>query len=85
MNKTLGKSLLSLAMLSFGFAGLSAADYGIPAGIQEGNILHCFNWTPAEVKADLPNIAAAGYGSVQLSPCQRPDIRKGSSLSLIHI
>lgn len=61
-------------------AGLAwSADYGLPANIQDGNILHCFNWTMADVKAELPNIAAAGYGSVQLSPLQRPDIKTGSS------
>ena len=56
-----------------------AADYGLPTEIQQGNILHCFNWTANEIKAELPNIAAAGFGSVQLSPLQRPDIRTGSS------
>ena len=43
----------------------AANDYGLPAGIQEGNILHCFNWKLSDVKAELPNIAAAGFGSVQ--------------------
>lgn len=54
-------------------------SYGIPSGIQEGNILHCFNWPINEVKNALPEIAAAGYGSVQLSPLQRPDIKAGSA------
>ncbi len=52
-------------------------DYGLPSGIQEGNILHCFNWSINQVKEELPNIAAAGFGSVQLSPLQRADIRAG--------
>lgn len=34
---------LMLAMSSAGM--LVAADYGLPASIQEGNILHCFDWT----------------------------------------
>lgn len=54
-------------------------QYGIPTEIQEGNILHCFNWPIVEVKNELPNIAAAGFGSVQLSPLQRPDIKTGDS------
>ena len=58
--------------------GLMGADYGLPSDIQKGNILHCFNWSMAEVKANLQNIAAAGYGSVQLSPLQRADISKSS-------
>ena len=69
------------ASLLLAFAALPnawSADYGIPAGIQEGNILHCFNWTMAQVKEELPNIAAAGFGSVQLSPLQRGDVNVGS-------
>lgn len=50
----------------------------IPTDIQQGNILHCFNWPINEVKNALPDIAEAGFGSVQLSPLQRPDIKVGS-------
>ncbi|MCQ7582460.1 alpha-amylase family glycosyl hydrolase, partial [Salmonella enterica] len=39
--------------------------------IQEGNILHCFDWKMQDVKSELANIAAAGFGAVQLSPLQR--------------
>lgn len=67
---------LMLAMSSAGM--LVAADYGLPASIQEGNILHCFDWTMAEVKAELPAIAEAGFGAVQLSSLQRPDAGPGS-------
>lgn len=48
-----------------------AADYGIPAKIQDGNILHCFDWKLSDIKADLPKIAGAGFGAVQISPMQR--------------
>lgn len=66
-------------MLAMSSAGMPvAADYGLPASIQEGNILHCFDWTMAEVKAELPAIAEAGFGAVQLSPLQRPDAGPGS-------
>lgn len=40
------------------------------------NILHCFNWPPSEVTAALPEIAAGGFGAVQISPLQRPDVKK---------
>ena len=56
-------------MLQAAFA-VSANDYGIPTGIQQGNILHCYDWTFADIKAELPNIAAAGFGAVQVSPVQ---------------
>ena len=55
-----------------------AQDYRLPANIQDGNILHCFDWPINEVKNELPNIAAAGFGSVQVSPLQRPDVKVGS-------
>lgn len=63
---------LSLAILAGGaLQGLQAANsYGIPDAIQDGNILHCFDWTFNDIKAELPNIAKAGFGSVQVSPVQ---------------
>ena len=87
MFKTMNQSLLRtskkvlglLLMLAITLASQVNAQnsYGIPSGIQEGNILHCFNWPMNEVKNALPEIAAAGFGSVQLSPLQRPDIKVG--------
>lgn len=77
--KIFKKSLVSLFAL-LAIAGTSmATDYGLPADIQQGNILHCFNWTANEIKAELPNIAAAGFGSVQMSPLQRSDIGTNSA------
>jgi len=77
--KIFRRSVFSLFLLA-GISGITwGADYGLPSGIQEGNILHCFNWPASEIKAALPSIAAAGFGSVQLSPLQRGDIKTGSS------
>ena len=56
---------------------LVAQDYNLPATIQEGTILHCFDWPVADVRKALPDIAAAGFGAVQISPVQRPDARSG--------
>ena len=68
--------LTAFALLLPMLAG--AQNYGLPSGIQQGNILHCFNWTANEIKTELPKIAAAGFGSVQMSPLQRPDVKTGS-------
>ncbi len=38
--------------------------------VQGGAILHCFDWSYNEIKAALPDIAAAGYAAVQTSPVQ---------------
>lgn len=48
----------------------TGANYGLAKNIQDGNILHCFNWKYNDIKAELPNIAAAGFTSVQTSPAQ---------------
>ena len=47
-----------------------AASYGLASKIEDGNILHCFNWTLGQMQEELPNIAKAGFTSVQTSPLQ---------------
>ena len=74
----MGVGILSIAAL-FPSLPVFAADYGLPSGIQQGNILHCFNWPINDIKAELPSIAAAGFGSVQISPIQRPDVKAGTA------
>lgn len=44
--------------------------YGLMDNIQDGTILHCFDWKYTDIMAELPNIAAAGFTSVQTSPAQ---------------
>lgn len=39
--------------------------------IQDGTILHCFDWTYQQIIDELPNIKAAGFTSVQTSPAQQ--------------
>lgn len=74
------KLLISGLLLGmFSYHAMWAADYGLPSQIQQGNILHCFNWPAKDVEAALPQIASAGFGSVQLSPLQRGDVKTGSS------
>lgn len=79
------KALL-LAMLCPLFT-LQAADYGygLPSKIEDGNILHCFSWPIKNIREELPNIAAAGFGSIQISPMQRPDINEGWTWYTIYL
>lgn len=51
----------------------AASDYGLADNIQDGVILHCFDWKYNDIKAELKNIAEAGFTSVQTSPAQRDD------------
>ena len=51
----------------------SGASYGLAKNVEDGNILHCFNWTLSQIKEELPNIANAGFTSVQTSPLQPHD------------
>lgn len=75
MNKTTLQQAKHYAMMLFmvlvslqsAFAG---DGYGLPKTIQEGVILHCFDWKYTDITANLPNIAAAGFTAVQTSPAQ---------------
>ncbi|MBQ3584798.1 MAG: starch-binding protein [Lachnospiraceae bacterium] len=51
-------------------ASSTTKDYGLCDDIQDGVILHCFNWKYNDIKAELENIAEAGFTSVQTSPAQ---------------
>lgn len=64
------QSLVLAGVLSAPGAMAVEYDYGIPDDIQQSNILHCFNWSFAQIKEELPKIAAAGFGAVQVSPVQ---------------
>ena len=48
----------------------SANQYGLQDNIQDGTMLHCFNWKYTDIKAELKNIAEAGFTAVQTSPAQ---------------
>lgn len=60
--------LLSLA--SNVFAG---NKYGLKDKIQDGVILHCFDWKLSDIQAELPNIAKAGFTAVQTSPLHQKE------------
>lgn len=51
----------------------TGTDYGLPAKIEDGNILQCFNWKYSDIKNELKGIAEAGFTAVQTSPAQPPD------------
>ena len=69
MKKTINYGLLMLVML-FTMASNIFADnkYGLKDNIQDGVILHCFDWTLADIQEEIPNIAKAGFTAVQTSP-----------------
>ena len=51
----------------------SANPYNLASSPADGNILHCLNWKLSDIKAEIPNIAKAGFTSVQTSPLQAHD------------
>lgn len=69
MKKTINYGLLMLVML-FSMASNIFADnkYGLKDNIQDGVILHCFDWTLADIQEEIPNIAKVGFTAVQTSP-----------------
>ena len=58
-------------------ARTSGNSYNLADNIQDGVILHCFNWKYSDIEADLPAIAEAGFTSVQTSPAQ-PSVKSGT-------
>lgn len=49
-----------------------STDYGLADNVQQGVILHCWNWSYNNIKKYLPQIAQAGYTAVQTSPVTQP-------------
>ena len=69
MKKTINYGLLMLVMLFTMASNISADNkYGLKDNIQDGVILHCFDWTLADIQEEIPNIAKAGFTAVQTSP-----------------
>ena len=50
----------------------TTTKYGLAPSIQEGVMLHCFDWTYKQIMSELVNIAEAGFTTVQTSPAQEP-------------
>lgn len=50
----------------------TSSDYGLQDNVQDGVILHAWNWSYDTIKANLADIAAAGYTTIQTSPVQQP-------------
>ena len=76
MNTLLLSMVVSLSV-SFNFtngkyltAAYAATSVNLPSNIEDGVILHAFDWSFDTIKNELPNIAAAGYKTVQVSPVQ---------------
>jgi len=81
LSAILSVSILSASLSAFvsGSLGVQAAEssptvsankYRLKDNIQDGVILHCFDWTYNDIKAELPKIAKAGFTSIQTSPAQ---------------
>ena len=54
-------------------------DYNLAKNIQDGVILHAWNWSYNTIKANLKDIAESGYTAVQTSPVQQPKGYNGST------
>lgn len=68
------KGLFTIAFVSLFFPSSFAqtAKPYLPENIQDGLILHCFNWKLNDITAELDNIAASGFNAIQTSPMQGP-------------
>lgn len=61
----------AFALLSMSFSAYADNSYGLKSNIQDGVILHCFDWKLSDIKAALPDIAKAGFTAVQTSPVSK--------------
>ena len=53
-------------------AASEAAQYELRDNVQDGVILHAWNWSYSTIKSHLKEIAEAGYSTIQTSPVQQP-------------
>ena len=65
-------SSVSATALSVNAAAAPSTDYNLCDNVQDGVILHAFNWSYDSIRENLAAIAAAGYTTVQTSPVQQP-------------
>ena len=92
MFKKLLSSALCIALLATAVPtiGMTASadetkDYGLAEKTSQGVILHAFNWSYNTIKDHLPEIAEAGYTTVQTSPVQTPKDFGGSMDTAISV
>lgn len=71
-SSVVGFSAVAVTTSSSEVAASSTVDFEQPDNVQEGVILHCWNWSYNNIKKYLPQIAAAGYTAVQTSPVTQP-------------
>ena len=64
--------ILSCLIAFFPHDGVAAANQlSVAQQIQNGVTLHCWNWSFANIEANMAKIAAQGYTAVQVSPIQQ--------------
>lgn len=52
-------------------------EYGLADNVQDGTILHAWNWYFKDVTNNIQKIADAGYSAVQVSPIQKEKSNQG--------
>ena len=60
----------SMTALSLPAKADETQNYQLADNIQDGTILHCFSWKYNDITNELPNIAKAGFTSIQVAPAQ---------------
>ena len=73
-------SMLPASVLALPTKAVSVATKSTSStSIQDGVTLHCWNWSFANIEANLDAIAAAGYTAIQTSPIQ--PLKEGTNQS----
>lgn len=64
------KKFLLMMAFALSFAQQMSAEVALPQRVNDGAILHCWNWSFNNIKANLEKIAAQGFSAIQTSPLQ---------------
>ena len=51
-------------------AASSTSQYGLQDNVQDGLILHCWDWSFNNIAEQMETIAKSGYSAIQTSPIQ---------------
>ena len=63
------------------YSGITANPYGMADSNDDATILQVWNWSYANIKAELDNIAKQGFNTIQISPPN--EIKKGTKGALV--
>ena len=69
-SSALAKNKLELSSDTESVEEAQVSNHGLPDSIDDGVILHAWNWSFNNIRKNMKEIAEAGYNTIQTSPAQ---------------